>query len=142
MKLTCYWPILWQNETEEWLDPESNSTSLWITSRLDNLHGSAVLRVRTTQSCQAQINGSVSRRPCWTLEYFQSNLISLLQSFMPSNATLFFFFSSFFFSSLFSQFSHFPLALLIYFSFISRISAYLNVPSPIYIRAGLFHLVR
>lgn len=54
----------------------------------------------------------------------------------------FFFFSSFFFSSLFSQFSHFPLALLIYFSFISRISAYLNVPSPIYIRAGLFHLVR
>ena len=35
-----------QNETEEWLDPESNSTSLWITSRLDNLLGSPVFRVR------------------------------------------------------------------------------------------------
>ncbi|XP_046644672.1 fat-like cadherin-related tumor suppressor homolog isoform X5 [Daphnia pulicaria] len=40
-----------QNETEEWLDPESNSptesnsTSLWITSRLDNLLGSPVFRV-------------------------------------------------------------------------------------------------
>ena len=35
-----------QNETEEWLDPESNSTSLWITSRLDNLYGQPVFRVR------------------------------------------------------------------------------------------------
>ena len=36
-----------QNETEDkWLDPESNSTSVWITSRLDNLAGTPVFRVR------------------------------------------------------------------------------------------------
>ena len=73
-----------------------------------------------------------------------SKAISFPSFSLSCRQTQLFFFSSlrFFFSSLFSQFSHFPLALLIYFSFISRISAYLNVPSPIYIRAGLFHLVR
>lgn len=56
-----------QNETEEWLDPESNSTSLWITSRLDNLYGQPVFRVRYRRHTHIH---KENKRNCSSYYYF------------------------------------------------------------------------
>ena len=46
-----------QNDTEELLDMESNNASNWITSRLENLFGNSIFRVR-----YSQMSGSMSKK--------------------------------------------------------------------------------